>query len=62
MASSILADSGFLIALLNGRDTDHDWAAAQPAHFPPPWKTCETVLSEAFYLLGSPGMHALGVA
>jgi predicted nucleic acid-binding protein len=60
MASSILADSGFLIALLHGRDTNHDWADVQAVQFPPPWKTCEAVLSEAFYLLGPPGMRALG--
>ena len=58
MASSVLADSSFLVALLNERDTDHPWAAAQATHFPPPWKTCEAVLSETFCLLGSPGMPA----
>jgi len=26
---------------------------------PPPWKTCDAALSEAFYLLGSPGRSAL---
>jgi uncharacterized protein len=60
MASSILADSGFLIALLNGRDTNHDWAEVQAVQFPPPWTTCEAALSEAFYLLGPLGMRALG--
>ena len=59
MASSVLADSSFLVALLSARDTDHDWAAAQAAHFPPPWRTCEAVLSEAFDMLGTAGMAAL---
>ena len=58
MAASALADSSFLVALLNGNDTDHAWAAGQAAHFPPPWTTCEAVLSEAFYLLGPAGMTA----
>lgn len=59
MASSVLADTSFLVALLNERDTDHAWAAAQATHFPPPWRTCEAVLSEAFYLLRSAGLPAL---
>lgn len=29
--------------------------------FPPPWKTCEAALSEAFYLLGDKGVPALAV-
>ena len=58
MAANALADSSFLVALLNGNDTDHAWAATQATHFPPPWKTCEAVLSEAFYLLGPAGMTA----
>jgi|SRR6267378_2258205 len=59
MASSVLADSSFLVALLNERDTEHDWAAAQAIRFPPVWTTCEAALSEAFYLLGTLGMPAL---
>jgi uncharacterized protein len=60
MATNVLADSGFLVALLNERDTDHDWAATQAMQLPPPWKTCEAAVSEAFYLLGSAGMPVLG--
>ena len=52
MAGSVLVDAGFLVALLSRRDGNHRWAAAQPSRFPPPWKTCEAVLSEAFHLLG----------
>ena len=59
MASSVLADTSFLVAFLNERDTDHAWAVVQATHFPPPWTTCEAVLSEAFYLLDSPGMPKL---
>jgi uncharacterized protein len=59
MASNVLADSGFLVAFLNERDAAHAWAVTQATHLPPPWKTCEAVLSEAFYLLGSAGMPAL---
>ena len=59
MAGSVLVDAGFLVALLSRRDGNHRWAAAQPSRFPPPWKTCEAVLSEAFHLLGARSGHAL---
>jgi uncharacterized protein len=52
MAGTVIADSGFLVALLNRRDQDHAWAVAQCSQFAPPWKTCEAALSETFYLLG----------
>lgn len=59
MAASVLADAGFLVALLSRKDGNHAWAAAQAQHFGPPWHTCEAVVSEAFYLLGSRGRPAL---
>lgn len=59
MASNVLADSSFLIALLTDRDADHDWAVAQAVRFPRPWKTCEAAISEAFYLLGPTGTNTL---
>jgi predicted nucleic acid-binding protein len=55
MATSIVVDAGFLVALLSRPDQHHEWAAAQSARFPPPWRTCESVLSEAFHLLGARG-------
>ena len=60
MARSVLADAGFLVALLSSRDTHHEWAAMQASEFPPPWSTCEAVLSEAFHLLGEHGAANLG--
>jgi predicted nucleic acid-binding protein len=48
--------------LLSRRDANHDWAAAQSQRFPPPWTTCEAVVSETFHLLeehGSPALAAL---
>ncbi|HTT40532.1 MAG TPA: PIN domain-containing protein [Burkholderiales bacterium] len=59
MAASVLVDAGFLIALLSRRDRHHPWAAAQLPHLAPPWKTCESVLSEAFHLLAVSGRPAL---
>jgi len=59
MAASVLVDAGFVIALLSRRDRHHMWAVAQSPSLPPPWKTCDAVLSEAFHLLGSRGRPAL---
>jgi predicted nucleic acid-binding protein len=59
MAASVLVDAGFLVALLSRRDANHRWAAAQAPHRPPPWKTCEAALSEAFHLLGTRGAPGL---
>jgi uncharacterized protein len=60
MARNILVDAGFLVALLSRHDTHHQWAVTQASEFPPPWSTCETVLPEAFYLLGERGAPILG--
>ena len=60
MAGNVLVDAGFVVALLSSRDTYHPWAAAQVPQLPPPWSTCEAVLSEAFHLLGSRGAPSLG--
>ena len=59
MAANHIADSSFLVALLTERDRDHDWAVAQAARHPRPWKTCDAALSEGFYMLGSSGTGAL---
>ena len=59
MAASALVDAGFLVALLSRRDAHHRWAVARAAHLPPPWLTCEAVLSEAVHLLGARGTRAL---
>ena len=62
MAGRAVVDAGFLVALLSRRDANHRWAVDQAQRFPPPWSTCEAVLSEAFHLLearGEPGLAAL---
>lgn len=59
MASSVLADAGFIVAFLNRRDACHDWAVAAAGRFPPPWKSCDAALSEAFHLLGARGAFPL---
>jgi uncharacterized protein len=59
MARSVIVDAAFLVALLSKRDAKHRWALAQAPHFPRPWKTCDAVLSEAFYLIGDRGASEL---
>jgi predicted nucleic acid-binding protein len=62
MAASVLVDAGFLVALLSSRDANHEWAAAQARRLPPPWRSCDAVLSETFHLLGirrAPALAAL---
>ncbi|MGH6962188.1 MAG: hypothetical protein ACREE7_17035, partial [Dongiaceae bacterium] len=60
MAERVIVDAGFVVALLSRRDSHHHWAVAQAQRLPPPWNTCEAVLSEAFHLLGARGAPALG--
>jgi predicted nucleic acid-binding protein len=59
MAASVIADASFLIALLNGRDANNAWAAAQARRLQFPWLSCESALSEAFHLLQAPGAKKL---
>ena len=60
MVRSVLADAGFVVALLTSRDNHHEWAVMQASEYPPPWSTCEAVLSEALHLLGERGATNLG--
>jgi|SRR5579871_100683 len=59
MAASAVVDAGFLIALLHRRDRHHRWAADQGERNPPPWATCEAVISEAAHVLGRAGQRSL---
>lgn len=59
MAASVIVDTSFITALLNRRDTHHSWAVAEAAGHALPWKTCEAVLSEAFFLLAPTGSESL---
>jgi predicted nucleic acid-binding protein len=60
MARNVLVDAGFLVALLSSRDSHHQWAVRQATELPPPWSTCEAVLSEAFHPLAGRGAPQLG--
>jgi predicted nucleic acid-binding protein len=59
MAANVLVDTSFLVALIDRRDPNHGWASTQPGRWPPPWQTCEAVLSETFHLLGATNAQLL---
>jgi predicted nucleic acid-binding protein len=47
----VILDTGPLVALLDARDRHHEWAVAQWGEIEPPLLTCESVISEACFLL-----------
>jgi uncharacterized protein len=47
----VILDTGPLVALLNARDRHHEWAVRQWSDIEPPLLTCESVVSEACFLL-----------
>ncbi len=51
-----IADTGFLVAFANARDMHHDWALGVAEQVTEPLLTCEPVLAEAAFHLGSAGI------
>ena len=51
MRRAVILDTGPLVALVDARDKDHDWSIAQWSEVEPPLLTCESVISEACFLL-----------
>lgn len=49
--TTLIVDTGPLVALLNVRDQHHAWARATFDAVAPPLVTCEAVLSEACFLV-----------
>ena len=47
-----IADTGFLVAFANARDTHHAWALDVAEQVSEPLLTCESVLSETAFHLG----------
>jgi predicted nucleic acid-binding protein len=47
----VILDTGPLVALFDARDRHHGWAVAQWGDIEPPLLTCESVISEACFLL-----------
>jgi predicted nucleic acid-binding protein len=48
-----IADTGFVVAFLNRSDRHHQWAAAIGMSVSEPLLTCEAVLAEAAFQVGS---------
>jgi predicted nucleic acid-binding protein len=48
-----IADTGFLVAFANRNDAHHDWAVGVAEQVSEPLLTCEAVLAETAYHLGS---------
>lgn len=57
-ATSVLADTGPIVAYLNGRDRHHAWARECWSVLFEPLITCEAVISEAAFVLQSEGESA----
>jgi predicted nucleic acid-binding protein len=47
----VILDTGPLVALIDARDRHHAWTVAQWSDIAPPLLTCESVVSEACFLL-----------
>lgn len=54
--TNLFLDTGPLVAYLNAADQWHDWAKSQWDEVFDPMATCDSVLSEAIYLLQSSGL------
>lgn len=48
-----IADTGFVVAFANARDAHHGWAVSVAGQVVEPLLTCEPVLAEAAFHLGS---------
>lgn len=51
MVNRVLIDTGPIVALLDERDQNHDWAVGEIKATTAPLVTCDAVISEAFFLL-----------
>ena len=47
----VIVDTGPLVAFLNKNDSYHEWAKTQFSLLTPPFISCESVISEACFLL-----------
>ena len=54
--TEVLVDTGPLVAYFNRRDKHHDWVVERWATLFDPVLTCESVISEAAFLLGEDGL------
>ena len=49
--SSVIIDTGPLVAFLVGQDKYHSWSCDVFSQLPAPFLTCEAVLTEAYFLV-----------
>lgn len=61
MKRQVILDTGPLVALLDARDRHHEWAVAQWGDIEPPLLTCESVISEACFLLDQTSAGSAGI-
>lgn len=59
MDARAIVDTGYLVALLNGEDEHHAWAADLIPRLRGPWLTAEACISEAVFLLEQAGRPAV---
>jgi predicted nucleic acid-binding protein len=59
--TEVIVDTGPIVALIDKRDRHHEWAVAQWAAIEPPLLTCESVISEACFLLDQTRAGSSGV-
>lgn len=57
----IIVDTGPIVALLNRKDTWHNWMLERMSNFIEPMQTCEAVLSEVSFLLLGRGLPIKGL-
>jgi uncharacterized protein len=53
MKNTVILDTGPLVSIIDRRDKDHLWTRSQWNGIQPPLLTCESVISEACFLLRS---------
>jgi uncharacterized protein len=58
MVGRAIVDTGFIVALLNGNDAHHAWAASLVPKLRGPWLTAEACISETMFLLEQAGRTA----
>lgn len=59
MDGRAIVDTGYLVALLNGNDTHHEWAVSLVPSLRGPWLTAEACISESAFLLEAAGVGAV---
>jgi uncharacterized protein len=50
LKNRVILDTSPLVALINKRDTYHEWAKQKWSMIKPPLLTCEAVITESFFL------------